>query len=119
MQLSVATILQDSAVRFPDRTALVEGGVRTSYRALWLEVLGFAAELRDRGVGPGDKVAVMLPNTADFPRAYYAVLAVGATVVPVHGLLIAQEAAYVLRHSGCTAVVGGGPLRPVAAEAAA
>jgi long-chain acyl-CoA synthetase len=119
MQLSVATLLQDSAARFPDRTAVVDGGVRVSYRELWQEVLRFAAELRERGVGPGDRVAVMLPNSADFPRAYYAVLAAGGTVVPVHALLVAEEVAYVLRHSGCTAVVSGGELRSVAEDAAA
>ncbi|NGN64735.1 long-chain fatty acid--CoA ligase [Streptomyces sp. A7024] len=119
MQLSVATILQDSATRHPDRTAVVEDGDRISYRELWQEVLGFAAELRARGVRPGDRVAVLLPNTADFPRAYYAVLVAGGTVVPVHALLVADEVAYVLRHSGCAAVVSGGPLRPVAEEAAA
>ncbi|MEV0096766.1 long-chain fatty acid--CoA ligase [Streptomyces sp. NPDC050738] len=119
MQLSVATILQDSAARHPDRTAIVEDGVRISYRTLWHEVLGFAAELQDRGIGPGDRVAVLLPNTADFPRAYYAVAAVGATVVPVHALLVADEIAYVLRHSSCRALVSGGPLYPVAESAAA
>lgn len=119
MQLSVATVLGDSAARFPDRTAVVEGGVRVSYGELWREALRFAAELRARGVGPGDRVAVMLPNTCDFPRAYYAVLAAGGTVVPVHALLVADEVAYVLRHSGCAAVVSGGGLRPVAEAAAA
>ena len=53
MQLSVATLLQDSAARFPDRTAVVDGGVRVIYRELWQEVLRFAAELRERGVVPG------------------------------------------------------------------
>ncbi|MFJ7071354.1 long-chain fatty acid--CoA ligase [Streptomyces sp. NPDC098781] len=119
MQLSVATILQDSATHHPDRIAVVEGGDRISYRQLWHEALGFAATLRARGIGPGDRVAVLLPNTADFPRAYYAVLAVGATVVPVHALLVADEIAYVLRHSKCRALVSGGPLRPVAEAAAA
>ncbi|MFB6517721.1 long-chain fatty acid--CoA ligase [Streptomyces sp. NPDC056401] len=120
MQLSVATILKESAVRHPDRTAVVDGGVRVSYRALWLDVLRFAARLRDHGIAPGDRVALLLPNTADFPRAYYAVLAAGGTVVPVHGLLVADEVAYVLRHSGCrTVVTAPGPLAAVAEAAAA
>ncbi|MGY0018325.1 long-chain-fatty-acid--CoA ligase [Streptomyces sp. YJ-C3] len=119
MQLSVATVLKDSAARRPDRIAVVDDGVRISYRTLWDEALRFAAELRARGVRPGDRVALLLPNSADFPRAYYAVLAAGGTVVPVHALLVADEVAYVLRHSGCRAVVSGGALRPVAEEAAA
>ncbi|MFI6938318.1 long-chain fatty acid--CoA ligase [Streptomyces sp. NPDC050418] len=119
MQLSIATVLQDSAARHPERTAVVEGGERIGYRELWRQSLAFAAELRERGVRAGDRVAVLLPNTADFPRAYYAVAALGATVVPVHALLLADEVAFVLRHSACRVIVSGGPLGAVAEEAAA
>ncbi|MFI9617017.1 long-chain fatty acid--CoA ligase [Streptomyces sp. NPDC052023] len=119
MQLSVATILRESATRHPDRTAVVENGNRITYHELWQEALRFAAALRARGIGPGDRVAVLLPNSADFPRAYYAVLAVGATVVPVHALLVADEIGFVLRHSDCRAVVSGESLRPAAEAAAA
>ncbi|MBV7248368.1 long-chain fatty acid--CoA ligase [Streptomyces sp. MW-W600-10] len=118
MQLSVATILQESAARHPDRTAVVDGDVRVTYRDLWQDALRFAARLRADGVGTGDRVALLLPNSADFPRAYYAVLAVGATAVPVHGLLVADEVAYVLRHSGCRAVIAAGALTTVAEAAA-
>ncbi|MFE6893967.1 long-chain fatty acid--CoA ligase [Streptomyces sp. NPDC057694] len=118
MQLSVATVLQESAARHPDRIAVVEGDVRVSYRTLWQEALRFAARLRAHGIGPGDRVALLLPNTADFPRAYYAVLAAGGTVVPVHALLVADEVAHVLRHSGCRAVVTADPYGTVARAAA-
>ncbi|WP_327256418.1 long-chain-fatty-acid--CoA ligase [Streptomyces sp. NBC_01244] len=118
MQLSVSTLLADSARRHPDRIAVVEGELRLTYARLWDEVLGFAAVLRARGIGRGDRVAVLLANTADFPRAYYAVLATGATVVPVHALMVADEVTYVLRHSGARALVSGGALRPVAQSAA-
>lgn len=67
MQLSVATLLADSARRHPDRIAVVEGELRLTYARLWDEVLVFAAVLRARGIGPGDRVAVLLANTADFP----------------------------------------------------
>ncbi|MEU6676351.1 long-chain fatty acid--CoA ligase [Streptomyces sp. NPDC046925] len=119
MQLSVASILKESAARHPDRIAVVDGDARVSYRSLWLEVLRFAGRLRARGVGPGVRVALLLPNTTDFPRAYYAVLAAGGTVVPVHALLVADEVAYVLRHSDCRAIITAGPLEAVAKEAAA
>ncbi|MYT93836.1 AMP-binding protein [Streptomyces sp. SID8359] len=119
MQLSVATILQESAARHPDRIAVVDGDVRVTYRDLWRDALRLAARLRADGVGTGDRVALLLPNSADFPRAYYAVLAAGATVVPVHGLLVAEEVAYVLRHSGCRTVLAAGELTAVAEAAAA
>nr|WP_275410172.1 long-chain fatty acid--CoA ligase [Streptomyces sp. SID14478] len=117
--MNVATILQESAVRHPDRTAVVDDGARISYGTLWRDALRFAGRLRAHGIGPGDRVALLLPNTAAFPRAYYGALAAGATVVPVHALLVADEVSYVLRHSRCRAVVTADALAPVAEAAAA
>ena len=52
----------------------------------------------------------MLPNVPDFPRSYYAVLALGAVVVPVHALLKAEEIAYVLGDFGATVLICAAPL---------
>jgi long-chain acyl-CoA synthetase len=57
------------------------------------------------GIGPGDTVAIQIPNLLDVPRVYYAALAVGATIVPMHLLLTPQENAYVLRDSGAKLLV--------------
>ncbi|MFD7320266.1 long-chain fatty acid--CoA ligase [Streptomyces sp. NPDC059875] len=119
MSLSVANVLGESARLFPDRIAVVEGAARVTYGELWGEALRCAAGLRAAGVKPGDRVAVLLPNTTEFLRVYYGALAAGATVVPVHALLVAEEVRYVLEHSGAVAIVSGGPLWPVAEEAAA
>lgn len=116
MFLSVATVLGESARRYPDRVAVVDSDTRLTYRELWVRALHCAGALRASGVCPGDRVAVLLPNSADFLYAYYGALAAGATVVPVHGLLVADEVAYVLRHSGAVALISGGPLWPVAEE---
>ncbi|MEU3214464.1 long-chain fatty acid--CoA ligase [Streptomyces sp. NPDC006971] len=118
MFLSVASALGESARSHPDRVAVVDADTRLTYRELWTRALRCAGALRASGVRPGDRVAVLLPNTADFLYAYYGALAAGATVVPVHGLLVADEVAYVLRHSGSSVLVSGGPLWPVAEEAA-
>ncbi|MEU9702493.1 long-chain fatty acid--CoA ligase [Streptomyces sp. NPDC047981] len=118
MSLSVANVLGESARRYPDRIAVVEGAVRLTYRELWHDALRCGAGLRAAGVRPGDRVAVLLPNTTEFLRVYYGALAAGATVVPVHGLLVAEEVRYVLEHSGAVALVSGGPLWAVAEEAA-
>lgn len=118
MSLSVANVLGESARQFPDRIAVVEGAARLTYRELWHEALRCAAGLRASGVKPGDRVALLLPNTTEFLRVYYGALAAGATVVPVHALLVAEEVRYVLEHSGAVAIVSGGPLWAVAEEAA-
>jgi long-chain acyl-CoA synthetase len=108
--LSVATILAESALRHPDRTAVVLGPETVTYRQLWEQARRYAAVLRHRGVGPGDKVALLLPNITDFPRAYYGALALGAVVVPVHALLTASEIQFVLEDSGSKVLVCAGPL---------
>ncbi|MET8743949.1 long-chain fatty acid--CoA ligase [Streptomyces sp. NPDC004728] len=118
MFLSVAIVLRESARKHPERVAVVDSGTRITYRELWDGTLRCAGALRASGVRPGDRVAVLLPNSADFLYAYFGALAAGATVVPVHGLLVAEEVAYVLRHSGSVVLIGGGPMWPVAEEGA-
>jgi len=100
--LSLATILAEGARRYPTKTAVVDGDLRVSYADLWQQARSYAAALQQVGVKPGDAVALMVPNLVDFPRAYYGALAAGAVVVPVHLLLTADEAAYVLRDSRAT-----------------
>ena len=66
--------------------------------------------LREKGIGRGDKVALLLPNTPHFPLAYFGALALGAVAVPVHALLKAEEIQYVLEDSGAKALVCAAPL---------
>ncbi|MEN0086455.1 MAG: long-chain fatty acid--CoA ligase [Leifsonia sp.] len=108
--MSVASILAETAHRMPDNVALIFAGREIRYGELWDQTRSYAGALRDLGVGPGDRVALMLPNVPDFPRAYYAVLALGAIVVPVHALLKAEEIAYVLRDSGSELLICAAPL---------
>jgi long-chain acyl-CoA synthetase len=110
MSLSIATILAESAVRHADRTAVVLGELKLTYAQLWGHALQYAAVLREKGVGRGDKVALLLPNTPHFPLAYFGTLALGAVAVPVHALLKAEEIQYVLEDSGAKALVCAAPL---------
>ncbi|MCA2218684.1 long-chain-fatty-acid--CoA ligase [Jidongwangia harbinensis] len=98
-------ILAEGARRYPDKVAVVDGATRVTYAELWHQARSYAAGLRALGVGPGDTVAVLIPNVLDFPRVYYAALAVGARIVPVHLLLGAEEVAYTLRDSGTDVLV--------------
>lgn len=103
--LSAATILSDSAGRWPERTAVVAGAERITYGALWHAALRYAAVLRERGVGPGDRVGLLVANSPHFPAAYFAVLALGATAVPVNVLLKSDDITHVLRHSRARVLV--------------
>jgi long-chain acyl-CoA synthetase len=110
MSLTIASILAESAVRHADRTAVVLGPLRITYAQLWHGARQYAAVLRERGIEPGDRVALLLPNTPHFPLAYYGVLALGGVAVPVHALLKAEEIQYVLEDSGAKALVCAAPL---------
>ncbi|WP_144759122.1 long-chain fatty acid--CoA ligase [Curtobacterium sp. 9128] len=116
---SVAAILAESAARFPDDVAVVVGDQRTTYAELWSETLAYAGALRARGVTAGARVAMLIPNVTDFARVYYAVLALGAVVVPVHALLKRREIEYVLRDSGASLLVCAAPLLAEGAAGAA
>lgn len=100
--LSVAAILAENARRRPDKEALVEGDLRLTFAEVWQRARARAGALTGLGVRPGDRIALMAPNTADFPQAYYAIAATGGVVVPVHLLLSAAEVEHVLRDSGAT-----------------
>ncbi|MCX2729949.1 long-chain fatty acid--CoA ligase [Saccharopolyspora sp. NFXS83] len=116
--LSLVSVLAEPARITPRATAVVEGTERVDYGELWEQVRAHAAALRARGVGPGDRVAIVAPNVIDFVRAYYAVLTAGAVVVPVPLLLVPDEAAYLLRNSGAKLVIGHTSQLALAAESA-
>ena len=65
----------------------------------------FATVLREAGIGPDRKVAVLLPNVPQFCAAYFGILTAGATVVPLSILLTPDEVEYHLDDSGSVALV--------------
>ncbi len=103
--LSLAAVLAEPAWRQPDKTAVVQGTEQLTYGELWAQSLGQAAAIRELGVQPGDRVALMSPNVTDFPRSYYAILAAGAVVVPIHMLLTPEEISYILRDCGAKLLI--------------
>jgi len=118
MSLTLAAILAESAQRYPDRDAVVIGPQRITYRQLWEETRRYAAVLKQAGIGPGDRVALLMPNVPDFPRVYYAILSLGGVVVPVHALLVAREIGFVLTDSRAKMLVAAAPLLAQGAAAA-
>ncbi|MEU6609291.1 long-chain fatty acid--CoA ligase [Streptomyces shenzhenensis] len=108
MPLSMAAVLSEPAARRPHHPALVFEGREISYGRLWHRARQYAAVLVGHGIRPGDRVALLLANTPQFPMAYFGALAAGAVVVPVHALLKAGEIEYVLRDSGARLLVCSG-----------
>lgn len=96
LHLSLSAVLHDTAQRRPDAVALVDRAAEVTYGELSRMARAQAAALSGRGVGPGDRVALMAPNTAGFVAAYHATLTLGAVVVPLAPMLVADEIGRVL-----------------------
>ena len=90
-----------SATRHGDRTAIRQEGVALSYAGARAGDARWSPGCcRSRGVQPGDRVGVMLPNVAYFPICYYGALRAGAAIVPMNMLLKEREVAYYMADSG-------------------
>ncbi|HZG80156.1 MAG TPA: AMP-binding protein, partial [Brevibacillus sp.] len=76
--------LKISAEKFPQQPAYVFHDVSTTYAELDRQVDLIAAGLAERGIGKGDAVALLMDNRPEFIQAYYAILRVGAAVVPMN-----------------------------------
>lgn len=110
LTMSVAALLAESAVRHRELKAITVNGQSTSYGQLWDETRAYAGALREAGIEAEDRVAVLIPNVTDFARVYYAILSLGAIVVPVHALLKKQEIAYVLDDASAKMLICAAPL---------
>jgi long-chain acyl-CoA synthetase len=98
--MNLATVLTDSAERDPDHVALRLDDMEVSYGLLDEGSARLAAVLADRGLKPGDRVGIMLPNVPYFGVCYYGVLRAGGVVVPMNVLLKRREVAFYLGDSG-------------------
>jgi long-chain acyl-CoA synthetase len=94
MSPNLASILVDSASRRGDATALKLDDAELSYAMLDGASAHVAGLLRERGVEPGDRVGIMLPNVPYFAVCYYGILRAGAVVVPMNVLLKGREVAF-------------------------
>ncbi len=100
MGSNLASLLTESAARDADAPAVRLGGLTVSFGELDDRSARVATLLRERGLEPGDRVGVMLPNVPEFPIAYYGVLRAGGVVVPMNVLLKRREIAFYLEDSG-------------------
>src|SRR5690242_20629069 len=116
--INLAVLLEDSARHYPERTAVVLGDARLTYAQVDAAADQVAGLLAERGIRPGDKVALSCPNLPYFPVVYYGILKTGAVVVPLNVLLKRREIAYHLDDSEAKAYLcfQGSPELPMGAE---
>jgi len=101
--LNLVTLLEDSAREYPDKTAVVCGDTRLTFRELNETACRVANGLVAAGIQAGDKVALTCANSSYFPMAYYGILKMGGVVVPLNVLLKSREIAYHLNDSDAAA----------------
>jgi len=97
--LTPLTFLERAAGVHPDRTAVIHGGLRRSYRDFYARARRLASALTRRGIGRGDTVSVVLPNTPAMLECHYGVPMAGAVLNTLNTRLDAKIIAFSLEHS--------------------
>ena len=99
-ELTPLSFLRRSACVFPEKTAVVHGDRRYTYREFEERVHRLANRLRDAGLRKGDRVAFLAPNIPALLEAHFAVPAAGCVLVPINTRLTPPEVAHIAAHSG-------------------
>jgi long-chain acyl-CoA synthetase len=102
---TLAEIIADTAATNGGKAAVIFQDQPISYAQLNEQIERAANALAARGIAHGDRVALMLPNTPHFIIAYYAILRLGAVVVPLNVLYKADEVGYMLADSAAKALI--------------
>lgn len=102
---SVGDLFAADAGKFSGRVGFVSMGSEVTYGRTLSEARAFAAWLQFKGVQPGDRVALMMPNCLQYPVALFGVLLAGAVVVNVNPLYTPRELEHQLKDSGAVAIV--------------
>jgi len=106
----------EQAARTPDAPAILDGTTRWTYRELAGHAAALAEDLRARGLGPEDRVAVNLPRSAELVATLLGVLGAGAAYVPLDPAWPAERMAMILEDCGAVEVVTAeeiGRIRPI------
>lgn len=101
----------------PDAVALSQHGQDWTFREVEERATRLAHALRDRGVGPGDRVAYLGLNSVHFVAVMFAVAKLGAITVPLNTRLAPPETAFILRDAGPRLLVWDAPFASVVASA--
>ncbi|MEL6276955.1 MAG: AMP-binding protein, partial [Bacteroidota bacterium] len=102
---SLVEMIAEAAKMFGKRPAFSCMGKELSYAELDRLSTAFGAYLHYRGLQPGDKLALMMPNLLQYPIALHGALKAGITIVNTNPLYTPREMKHQFNDSGCKAVV--------------
>jgi long-chain acyl-CoA synthetase len=102
---SLVALVDEACRRYSGQTAFISMGRELSYADLDARSREFAGWLQSRGLGKGDRVALMMPNLLQYPVALFGALRAGCVVVNCNPLYTPRELEHQLKDSGATAIV--------------
>jgi long-chain acyl-CoA synthetase len=114
---NIAEYLRESAARDPHGCALVDGATRLTWSELDARATRFAAGLVRHGLHAGDRVGMLLGNSADYVVAFYGALRAGLCVVPMNPAYTAPEVAVLVSDAGVRLLLAGEQTVSVANDA--
>lgn len=117
--LTPASFLERTGLVHPDRVAVIDDQVRFNYGELLARTKRLAGALAGLGVEPGDRVALLAPNTHVMLEAHFGVPFAGAVLVALNIRLTAADVAYILDHSGARILIYDHEYEPLALSAGA
>ncbi|BAM92913.1 putative AMP-dependent synthetase and ligase [Bradyrhizobium oligotrophicum S58] len=97
---TLGDLLRRSAARTPGKTAVICGEVSWTYAEFNAVADRLGAGLAARGVGKGERVAILARNSHAFAALRFALARLGAVLVPINFMLKPEEVAYILTHAG-------------------
>ncbi len=103
--LLVNDFLRRAAKLYGDKTAVIDGDQRFTYREFQARVNQLGHALLGLGIKPGDRVCILSPNSHFFLESYYGVTQIGAILVPLNYRLVAADHEYIINHAGVKAVL--------------
>jgi len=103
----VHEMLEYTTARLPHKTALIEGKHQLTFSETMTQVAALSTNLSNMGVSKGDRVALLFPNCIEFCIAYFAVLKLGAIVIPLNNRLAPKEFEYIVNDCGAKTMIVG------------
>jgi fatty-acyl-CoA synthase len=115
--LTPLSLLEWAESTYPDKTAVIHGTRSYTYREFGARCRRLASALAKRGVGQGDTVSVMAPNTPVLLEAHYGVPMLGAVLNAINTRLDADTVAFILEHAESKVLIADRELSPVVGPA--
>jgi long-chain acyl-CoA synthetase len=104
---TLVDLLRDSVSRYAHQPALESFGKQLTYAELGEAANAVASWLQGRGLGKGDRIAIMMPNVLAYPAILFGALVAGCTVINVNPLYTARELCHQVNDAGARVLFVG------------